>query len=69
MQAFVDVTGKVDEAIVIDGILDTGLDGAAMAAIQKTIFKPALQKDQPVGVWIAIPIVFNLKKESQVENN
>ncbi|MBC8400086.1 MAG: M56 family metallopeptidase [Candidatus Marinimicrobia bacterium] len=67
VQAFVDETGKVDEAIILKGVLDTGLDGAAIAAIEKTIFKPAFYNDQAVGCWIAIPINFALKESDQLE--
>jgi len=65
VQAFVDETGTVDDAIILKGFLDTGLDGAAIEAIEKTTFKPALQKDKPVGVWISIPINFKLENDDQ----
>ena len=65
VQAFVDETGTVDEAIILKGFLDTGLDGAAIEAIEKAAFKPALQKGNPVGVWISIPINFKLRNDDQ----
>ena len=36
------------------------LDDAAAAAAQTAVFKPALQKDKPVAVWMVIPIEFRL---------
>ncbi|MFB0515439.1 MAG: TonB family protein [Candidatus Neomarinimicrobiota bacterium] len=40
---------------------NTGLDEAAAEAIKRTRFKPAKQRDRPVGVWISIPVNFKLK--------
>jgi len=67
VHAFVDETGTVDDAIILKGFLDTGLDGAAIEAIEKTAFKPAFQKGLPVGVWIAVPINFKLEKDNQLD--
>jgi len=61
IQAFVDKKGKVTDTIVLKGIPNTGLDEAAMAAIKKTKFNPAKQRDRAVGVWISIPVNFRLK--------
>ena len=36
------------------------LDDAAVEAAWTAVFKPALQKDRPVAVWMVIPIEFNL---------
>jgi protein TonB len=61
IQAFVDKKGKVTDTVVLKGIPNTGLDEAAMTAIAKTRFKPAKQRDRPVGVWISIPVNCRLK--------
>ena len=63
IQAFVDKKGKVTDTVVLKGIANTGLDEAAMTAIEKTRFKPATQRDRAVGVWISIPVHFRLKGE------
>lgn len=60
IHAYIDINGRVTETIVIKGKPNTGLDEAAMDAIRRTRFKPAKQRDRPVGVWIAIPINFRL---------
>ena len=60
IQAFIDDKGRVIETVVLKGMPNTGLDEAAMDAIRRTRFKPAKQRDRPVGVWIAIPINFRL---------
>ena len=61
IQAFVDKKGKVTDTVVLKGIPNTGLNEAAMTAIEKTKFKPAKQRDRAVGVWISIPVNFRLK--------
>ena len=61
IQAFIDVRGRVKELKVIKGIPNTGLDEAAIEAIRKTRFRPAKQRERPVGVYISIPVNFKLK--------
>jgi protein TonB len=61
IQAFIDEKGRVQSMSVLQGIPNTGLNEAAMAAIKKTRFKPAQWRDRPVGVYISIPVNFKLK--------
>ena len=61
VQAFINDRGIVEETIILKGVPNTGLDEAAADAIRKTRFKPAKQRDRPVGVWISIPVHFTLK--------
>ena len=61
IQAFIDKKGRVQGMSVLKGIPNTGLNEAAMVAIKKTRFKPAQQRDRPVGVYISIPVNFKLK--------
>ncbi len=61
IRVFIDNKGRVQEMNVLEGIADSGLNEAAMAAIKKTRFKPAQQRDRPVGVYISIPVNFKLK--------
>ena len=60
VQAFVNDKGRVTETVILKGMANTGLDEAAMDAIKRTRFKPAKQRDRPVGVWISIPVNFRL---------
>ncbi len=60
VQAFINVKGIVEVTIILKGIPNTGLDEAAATAIKNTRFKPAKQRDRPVGVWISIPVHFTL---------
>tara|TARA_B110000438_G_scaffold287051_1_gene318935 strand:- start:963 stop:1589 length:627 start_codon:yes stop_codon:yes gene_type:complete len=61
VQVFVDKKGRVQDTLVLKGIPNTGLDEAAVAAIKKTRFRPARQRERAVGVWISIPVNFRLK--------
>ena len=61
VQAFIDASGRVKETLILKGVPNTGLDEAAMEAIRKTRFRPARQRERPVGVWISIPVNFKLK--------
>lgn len=61
VQVFVDAKGRVKETIILKGIPNTGLDEAAIDAIRAVRFKPAKQRERPVGVWISIPVNFRLK--------
>ncbi len=60
VQAFVDKTGRVIETEILEGIPQTGMNEAAVTAIKKTRFNPAKQRDVALGVWLAIPITFQL---------
>lgn len=60
VQSFIDHKGIVQTCVVMKGMPGTGLDEAAMDAIKKTKWKPAVQRDRNVGVWIAIPVTFKL---------
>jgi len=57
---FVDEHGKVLKAYVAVS-LEPSMDQAALEATRKTTFHPALQRDKPVGVWVAYPVRFQLK--------
>jgi TonB family protein len=50
--------GKIGDAFVTDG--HPMLNDAAIAAVKKAVFKPALQQHKPVAVWVQIPIRFSL---------
>ena len=61
VQCFIDENGRVKETIVVKGIPNTGLNESAVEALRKTRFRPAKQRERPVGVWITIPINFRLQ--------
>ncbi|MCH8328262.1 MAG: M56 family metallopeptidase [Candidatus Marinimicrobia bacterium] len=63
VQIFINETGQVTETMILRGVPDSGLDDAAMAAIEGVTFTPAQHEGQDVGVWIAVPIRFKLPVE------
>ncbi len=60
LHLFVDETGKVIKVLVAQS-LEPSIDRAAVKAAKNTTFHPALQRDKPVGVWVAYPVRFRLK--------
>ena len=60
VQAHIDEKGRVIETLILDGMPGTGMNEAAAKAVRMTRFKPAMQRDKPVAVWLAIPISFTL---------
>ena len=60
IQFFIDNKGRVTDAWVQKGIPNTGLDEAALAAVKKSRWKPAQQRDKKVGVWQTVPVKFEL---------
>jgi TonB family protein len=51
--------GFVKDMFVIQSV--PMLDEAAADAAWTAVFKPALQKDRPVAVWMVIPLEFSLR--------
>ena len=58
IQIFINEKGIVTEAEVMKGIPE--LNEAALAAVKKSKWKPAQARDKKVGVWITMPIKFEL---------
>ena len=58
VQIFVDVAGVVRNAVVGRSSGHDPLDEAALRAARVMRFTPALNEDEPVPVWVAIPITF-----------
>jgi len=59
VRALVSKDGSVRDAQIAQSI--PLLDDAAKTAVMKAVFKPAIQANKPVAVWVAIPIRFKLK--------
>jgi TonB family protein len=58
VQALITREGKVSVVKVVDG--NWVLHDAAITAVKKWTFKPALQQHKPVSVWVEIPLHFTL---------
>lgn len=61
VQVLVSEKGEVVDTRVIKSLGHSGMDEAAINAIKSVKWKPALQRDKPVKVWVAIPVIFRLK--------
>ena len=57
----IDEKGKVCNTKILQSLGNNGCDEAAIEAIKSVKWKPAMQRDRPVKVWVAIPVVFKLK--------
>jgi TonB family protein len=62
LKIFVDETGKVTEAKVLQSVRED-LDMAAIKAAQRCKFEPSLLDGKPVGVWVSYPVRFILKSK------
>ena len=57
--AQIDVDGRVVSTRVMKTLV--GCDEAAVNAIQSVRWRPAMQRDRPVKVWVMVPVEFRLK--------
>lgn len=60
IRVYVDKTGKPVK-YKIEATDSQMLNQAAIDAVMKTTFTPAIQNGQPIGCWVTIPIQFKLK--------
>jgi protein TonB len=61
VQVLVSEKGSVVDTRIMKSLGHSGCDEAAVKAIKSVKWKPALQRDKPVKVWVAIPVIFRLK--------
>ncbi|MBN1337688.1 MAG: energy transducer TonB [Bacteroidales bacterium] len=62
IKAFIDVKGKVKEAVVLKGIEE--LNEAALDAVKNGWYKPAKFREKPIGAWLTIPVKFRLSNDN-----
>ncbi len=60
VRALVGKDGRVKQAFAEPAHSVAILDGAALDAVKRWVFKPALTHNQPVPVWVSIPMRFTL---------
>jgi TonB family protein len=58
IRALVGEDGRVKDTRIVDG--HASLTDAAKKAVERGVFKPALQNNRPVAVWVVVPIHFTL---------
>lgn len=60
LHVLIDKDGNVRNIRVIKG-LGAGLDEAAIEAMKKSKWTPAIQNHKPVAVWMSVPVRFKLR--------
>jgi protein TonB len=58
LKALIDESGNVTKVVVLSG--DHIFHDAAVSALQQAKFKPAINGNRAVKVWITYPIIFRL---------
>ncbi len=61
VHVYVNPQGDVENVRILKGLGDP-CDEMAVEAVRSVKWKPALQRDKPVGVWVAIPVIFKSKE-------
>jgi protein TonB len=54
--------GRVDEVLVEQSAGHHDLDNAATDAVKKWLFEPARMGQQPIAVWVILPVKFELQR-------
>ena len=60
VKILVDKEGRVRDAILMRDV-GGGLGEAAVEAVKKWVYTPAIQNNRPVAVWVAQPVIFSLR--------
>ena len=67
LKILVDENGNVEKAKVEQGVKDM-IDEAALNAAKTAKFTPAMLNDEPVKVWVILPVAFKLAVEKKDED-
>jgi protein TonB len=60
VRSLVGKDGKVKRCVVVEG--NPLLNDAAIACAKTAVFRPALQDNRPVEVWVLIPVTFKMRR-------
>jgi protein TonB len=61
--ALVDLDGTIKKVVIQKG--SDMFNEAAISAVKQWVYKPAINANQPVKVWVGIPVKFNLREAAQ----
>lgn len=59
VKVLVDKEGRVKKAVILSG--PEIFHEPSIAAAMRWVFKPAIQRDKPIAVWVALPFLFRLR--------
>jgi periplasmic protein TonB len=59
--AKINTKGVVINTKVVKPLGNSGCNEAAISAIKQVKWKPAMQRDKPVTVWVSVPVKFKLR--------
>jgi protein TonB len=59
--AKINTHGVVINTKVVKPLGNSGCNEAAISAIKQVKWKPAMQRDKPVTVWVSVPVKFKLR--------
>ena len=68
VKLMVDKTGAVSECQISKTSGHAELDKAALEAVKQYRFKPAMQGDNAVATWVAVPVIFKLNGSESEEH-
>lgn len=60
LKVFVSAAGAVDSVEVEESSGHGGFDSAAVEGANRLLFEPARRGEEPVGVWVLLPVQFDL---------
>ncbi|MGH7457468.1 MAG: energy transducer TonB [Longimicrobiaceae bacterium] len=61
LRVFINEQGRVDSTRVEESSGYPAFDSAAVQGAGRLAFEPARRGEQPVGVWVLLPVQFNLE--------
>ena len=59
VRSLVGKDGRVKRCVIVDG--NPLLNEAAIECAKTAVFRPALQDNRPVEVWVIIPVTFRMR--------
>jgi protein TonB len=61
LEVLVDRSGGVRDLRVLKSSGYATLDDAALSSVKNWLFEPGMRGDQPVEMWVKLPVRFQLK--------
>jgi periplasmic protein TonB len=65
LKVFVAENGRVDTVHVEQSSGHAAFDTAAVAGAHRLLFEPALRGDEPMGVWVLLPVQFDMTNAAE----